>query len=99
MTPPPLNPRTLSLVFGALLILVLGTTLIGFVNLGHYNIVVAVAFAAIQASLVAAFFMQALYEGRIVHIILVGGIVWFLIMETLTLGDYMTRGWLPVPGK
>lgn len=99
MTPPPLNPKTLSLVFVSLLVLLLGTTLIGFVNLGHFNIVVAIAFAAVQAVLVAAFFMQALYEGRIVHIILTGGIVWFLIMETLTLGDYMTRGWLPFPGK
>ena len=99
MTTPPLTPRTLSLVFLALWLLVLGTTLIGFVNLGHYNIVVAVAIAAIQALLVAAFFMQALYEGKIVRIILAGGIVWFLIMETLTLGDYMSRGWLPFPGK
>lgn len=99
MTPPRLTPKVLSLVFLALLVLVLGTTLIGFLDLGHYNIVVAVAIAAIQASLVAAFFMQALYEGKIVHIIVASGIVWFLIMETLTLGDYMTRGWLPFPGK
>lgn len=99
MTPPPLTPKTLSLVFVSLLALVLGTTLIGFLNLGHFNIVVAVAIAVIQACLVAGFFMQALYEGKIVHIILTGGIVWFLIMETLTLGDYMSRGWLPIPGK
>ncbi len=99
MTPPTLTPKILSLVLLCLLLLVLGTTLIGFINLGHFNIVVAIAFAAIQALLVGAFFMQALYEGKIVHIILTGGIVWFLIMETLTLGDYMTRGWLPFPGK
>lgn len=99
MTSPPLTPKTLSLVFLALWVLVLGTTLIGFIDLGQFNIVVSIAFAVIQALLIAAFFMQALYERRIVHIILTGGIVWFLIMETLTLGDYMSRGWLPFPGK
>ncbi len=99
MTPPPLTRKTLALVFLALWALVLGTTLIGFIDLGQYNIVVSVAFAAIQALLIALFFMQALYEGRIIRIIITGGIVWFLIMETLTLGDYMTRGWLPFPGK
>jgi hypothetical protein len=29
----------------------------------------------------------------------VGGVLWFLIMITLTLGDYLTRGWMPFPGK
>lgn len=99
MTPPPLNLRTLVLVLVGLLALLLGTTLLGFLNLGQFNIVLSVAVAAIQALLIAGFFMKVLYERKIVHIIFVGGIVWFLIMETLTLGDYMTRGWLPFPGK
>jgi cytochrome c oxidase subunit 4 len=99
MRVPPLTPKTLVLVFVALWVCVLATTLIGFIDLGQFNIVVAVAFAAIMAILVAGFFMHALYEGKLVHIMITGGIVWFLIMETLTLGDFMTRGWLPFPGK
>lgn len=99
MTPPPLNLKTLLLVLAALWALLLATTLLGFIDLGQFNIALSVAFAAIQALLIACFFMKALYERKIVHIIFVGGIVWFLIMETLTLGDYMTRGWLPFPGK
>jgi cytochrome c oxidase subunit 4 len=99
MKAPPLAPKTLALVFLALWVLLLGKTLTGFIDLGHYNIVVAIAFAALEALLVAGFFMQAFYEGKIVRIILTGGVVWFLIMETLTLSDYMTRGWLPFPGK
>jgi cytochrome c oxidase subunit IV len=35
----------------------------------------------------------------LVRVVTAGGIVWFLIMATLTLTDYMTRGWLPFPGK
>lgn len=99
MTPPPISIAKYTLVFVSLLVLVLATTLIGFLSLGAFNMIIAVAIACVMASLVAGFFMQALYEGKIVRIILCGGVVWFLIMETLTLGDYMTRGWLPFPGK
>jgi cytochrome c oxidase subunit 4 len=99
MTAPRLNIKTLSLVFLALWALVLGTSLIGFMDLGRFNIVVSVAIAAIQAMLIAGFFMKALYEAKVIHVILAGGVIWFLIMETLTLADYMSRGWLPFPGK
>jgi cytochrome c oxidase subunit 4 len=99
MTQPRVSIAKNAFVFGALLMLALGTTLIGMLDLGPFNMVIAIAIALIKASLIAAFFMQALYEGKIVRIILTGGVVWFLIMETLTLGDYMSRGWLPFPGK
>jgi hypothetical protein len=26
-------------------------------------------------------------------------VMWFLIMMSLTMNDYFTRGWLPFPGK
>ena len=68
-------------------------------HLGEFNITVAVAIAIMQAALLAGFFMHALYDGKIVMIIIVAGVVWLAIMMTLTLGDYMTRGWLPFPGK
>jgi len=99
MTAPPLTPKTLTLVFASLWILLLGSALIGFVNLGQYNIVVSIAIAAVQALLIVGFFMKALYEGKIILVVLASGVIWFLIMETLTLGDYMSRGWLPFPGK
>jgi cytochrome c oxidase subunit 4 len=99
MKPPPVSVKKYAAVFGLLLLLALTTTLIGFLDLGPFNMIIAITIAAAKASLIAAFFMQALYEGKMVRIILSGGVVWFLIMLTLTLGDYMTRGWLPFPGK
>ncbi|HEX4750609.1 MAG TPA: hypothetical protein VH302_13780 [Bryobacteraceae bacterium] len=99
MTIPPHTPKTLTLVFASLWILLLGSALIGFLNLGHYNIVVSVAIAAVQAFFITGFFMKALYERKIILVVVAGGIIWFLIMETLTLADYMSRGWLPFPGK
>ena len=99
MTAPRVSLRTYVFVFLALLLLALTTTLIGMLDLGRFNMIIAITIAAAKASLIATFFMQALYEGKIVRIIITGGVVWFLVMVTLTLGDYMTRGWLPVPGK
>jgi cytochrome c oxidase subunit IV len=99
MTGPKVSVRRYTFVFGALLLLALSTTLIGMLDLGPFNMVIAITIAATKAALIAAFFMQALYESKIVRIIITGGIVWFLIMETLTLGDYVSRGWLPFPGK
>ncbi|MBV9308902.1 MAG: hypothetical protein JOZ45_22335 [Acidobacteriaceae bacterium] len=56
--------------------------------------VIAVTIATAKAILIAFFFMHALYESKVIRVILAGGIIWFLIMVSLTLGDYMTRGWV-----
>jgi len=100
MKKPVVSIKTYTLTFLSLLALALATTLIGFVNLGPFSMVIAVTIAAAKATLIASFFMHALYESKVVRVILSGGIIWFLIMVTLTLGDYMTRGWvLPLGGK
>lgn len=99
MKQPILSVKTYALTWIALLALVLITTLIALLDLGTFTMIIAITIATIKAALVAAFFMHALYEGKVVRIILAGGVLWFLIMITLTLGDYVSRGWLPFPGK
>jgi cytochrome c oxidase subunit 4 len=99
MKTPVVSRKTYALTFGALLALALLTTLIGFLDLGPFNMVIAITIAAAKASLVAVFFMHALFEGKVVRIVVAGGVIWFLIMVSLTLGDYISRGWLPFPGK
>ena len=100
MKQPTVSRRTYALTFASLLALALATTLIGFLDLGPFSMVIAITIAAAKATLIAAFFMHALYESKVVRVILAGGIIWFLIMVTLTLGDYMTRGWVvPLGGK
>ena len=59
----------------------------------------ALVFAVAKATLIAAFFMHALVESKLVRVVIAGSLVWFLILVTLTLGDYVTRGWLSFPGK
>jgi len=99
MNEPTLSRKTYVFVWLGLLGLTLLNTLIAFVDLGVWSTLIAVGIATIMASLVAGFLMHALYETKVVRIVLAGGVMWFLIFMTLTLGDYMTRGWLPFPGK
>ncbi len=82
-----------------LLGLTLLTSLLGLINTGQYDILIAVVIALMKASLIACFFMHAIYESKLVRIVLAGGLLWFAILFTLTLTDYFTRGLLPFPGK
>lgn len=99
MSAPAYSAKTYVLTYVGLLCLTLATTLIGFLNLGWGSMFIAVLFATLKASLIAAFFMHALVEKKLVWVVVAGALLWFLIMLTLTVGDYLTRNWIPVPGK
>ena|SRR5579875_2976669 len=99
MKEPIVSRKKYALTWITLLILALTTTLIGFLDLGPFNMIIAITIATTKAALIAAIFMHALYEGKLVRIILSGGVLWILILITMTLSDYVSRGWLPFPGK
>lgn len=93
------SPRIYVWTYLALLALTLSTVLVGYVDLGWFSMFVAVAFAVIKATLIASFFMHALYEKVIIRLMIGGALLWFIILVTLTMSDYITRNWLPIPGK
>lgn len=99
MKEPVVSIRTYTLTWLALLALALITTLIGLLNLGPFSVGIAILIATAKAALVVAFFMHGRYESKLVQVIIAAGVVWFLIMISNTLGDYITRGWLPISGK
>jgi len=35
-------------------------------------------------------------SSRILHLAAVAGVIWLIIMISLTLSDYSTRGWVPL---
>lgn len=96
---PAVSRKTYALTWAGLLGLTLLTTLLGFVNMGPFSTVLAVGLAALKAALIAGIFMHALFEGKLVRVAIAAGVIWFLIFLTWTLADYITRGWLPFPGK
>jgi cytochrome c oxidase subunit 4 len=86
--------KTYLLTFLSLLGLTLLTTLLGFIDMGPLNTIVAVVIAAIKASLIAAFFMHTLYESKLIRVVLAGGVIWLLILISLTISDYISRYWM-----
>ena len=82
----------------ALLLVLLGATIgLAYVPLGHLNIVTALGIAFAKAILIVLFFMHVKYKARIVWVYVTAGFFWLSIMFALSLGDYLTRNWLPPP--
>ena len=94
-----LSPKTYLLVFGALLGLLLLTVAVAFIDLGLLNIVVVLAIATAKALLIALYFMHLRYSDRLMWVVAAGSVFWLGILLVLTMSDYLTRGWMPIPGK
>jgi cytochrome c oxidase subunit IV len=87
-------------VIWALLMLLLGATVaLDFLALGTFNFVAALTIAIIKAALVVLFFMHVRYSSPLIWLAAAGGFYWLGILIFLSMADYATRGWLPVPGK
>ena len=80
----------------ALMLLLALTWTTGYINLGMFNVIIALAIAIIKATLVALFFMHIKGSSRLLHLAMTVGLIWLLIMLSFTLTDYFTRGWVPL---
>mgnify|MGYP001339721874 CR=1 FL=1 len=83
----------------ALLILLTGVTVgVAYIDLGPFNLFVALGVAGLKATLVVLYFMHVKYSERLIGLFVVGGVFWLVIMLVFLLVDYMSRGWLEVQG-
>ena len=83
------------LYFFVFLALAIGTCLtwwIAFYNLGHWNPVIALTIACTKATLVILYFMHVRYSSKLTIVTVCAGFFWLLILITLSLSDYLTRG-------
>lgn len=62
-----------------------------FVDLGRFNIVVALAIATCKATLVVLFFMHAKYSPKRTQLVILAGIFWLAILLFMTMSDYISR--------
>jgi cytochrome c oxidase subunit 4 len=76
----------------SLLILTIITVAVSFIDLGPYNITVALIIASIKALLVAFFFMHIFWDNKLYLIIFAGSLLFLTIFLTLTMFDTETRG-------
>ncbi len=86
-------------VFVALLILTGLTYVVATFDFGWMNTPIALAVALLKATLVVVYFMGVRYNTPLTKVVVVAGFFWLLILFGLTLNDYLTRGWLGVPGR
>ena len=92
-TPVP-KVSTLVLVFVTLIVATVVTTLISYIDLGEWNIVVALIIAVTKASLVAWIFMGVRYTTSLTKLFVCAGLVWLSILIALTYSDYTSRNWI-----
>jgi cytochrome c oxidase subunit IV len=85
------KPATYMAIITSLLILTGLTVYAAYVNLGRYNIVVALAIATLKATLVVLFFMHAKYSPRRTQLVIIAGIFWLALLLFMTLSDYVSR--------
>jgi cytochrome c oxidase subunit IV len=91
--------RVYFLVFFALIVLTWVTTFISTVDLGKWNIFVALAIAIFKASIVALFFMHVYYSTRLTKMIVMCSVFWLILLLFITMTDIWTRTWMGVPGR
>jgi cytochrome c oxidase subunit 4 len=82
------------MVFMALIVGTVATVGVALVDLGPFNNIVMLGIAIAKALLVVLFFMHVRWSTRLTWVVAGAGFFWLLILFTLTMSDYMTRGWV-----
>ena len=92
-------PLTYFTVFGVLFLATILTYLVALRDFGWLNTPIALGIAFAKASLVVIYFMGVRYNTPLTKVVVVAGFFWLLIMFGLTMGDYVSRPWIGVPGR
>lgn len=82
---------------GWLMLLLAATWGLGYVNLGVFNLPLALVISVAKTVLIVLFFMHLKGSSRLLHLAAFAGLVWLFLMFLLTFADYFTRGWV-TPG-
>jgi cytochrome c oxidase subunit 4 len=89
------SPKLYYAVFAALIVGTVLTYLAALVDFGFFNNVVMLTIAVTKMLLVMLFFMGVRWSSRLTWVVAGSGFVFLLILFTITMSDYMTRGWVP----
>jgi cytochrome c oxidase subunit IV len=85
------------LYYAIFMALLVGTGLtvgVAFLDLGFFNNVVMLAIACTKALLVILFFMHVRWSSRLTWVVAGAGFFWLLILFSITMTDYLSRGWI-----
>jgi cytochrome c oxidase subunit 4 len=82
----------LYIIVAAILMLLLALTIaVSYIDLGQYNLFIALVIATAKASLVAYFFMHIRSSPRLTWLVAIGGFFWLFILFALTFSDFLSR--------
>jgi cytochrome c oxidase subunit IV len=82
------------LIFAALMVGTGLTVLVAFYDLGFFNNVMMLTIACVKALLVILFFMHVRWSSKLTWVVAASGFFWLLIMFSITMSDYLSRGWM-----
>lgn len=88
-------------VFAALMVLTVVTVVSAHIDLGHFNIVVALMVAFTKATLVVTYFMHLRYGTNMTRAILIAGVLGMFLLMGIAIDDVRnrhTRTYLPFIG-
>lgn len=83
--------RSYLAVWGALLLLTALTVGAAQLNLGAFNLPLALVIASVKAALVALFFMHLIYDDRFNLVVLATSLIFVVVFGSLTLVDLLFR--------
>ena len=89
--------KTYFAVAAALMVLLVLTYAAAQIDLGPFNIVVALAIAFTKAVLVVLFFMEVKWSSRLTWVVAAAGLMWLALLIGGTLDDFLTRAHI-LPG-
>ncbi len=84
--------RSLYLAFAALMVLLIATMGLSFVNLGSAHTSVGLSIAAAKTLVVAGVFMNLLTSSTTVRLVSAASLLWLSFFVLFVMGDYVTRG-------
>jgi cytochrome c oxidase subunit IV len=87
------SPKVYGVIFAALLIMTAITVGASYLELGEFNVIVALAIACIKAVLVILFFMHVKYSSRLTKLTVAAGFFTFFVLITMSMTDYISRAW------
>ena len=82
-------------IWVCLMCLTAATAAVSWVELGPFNIVIALVIATCKMLLVALFFMGVKYiSQKMMIVVIIAGLFWLFILLTLSMTDYVSRPWV-----
>jgi cytochrome c oxidase subunit IV len=82
-------------IWASLICLTVLTAAVSYLELGRFNIVLALVIATCKMLLVALFFMGVKYiSEKMTIVVIVAGLFWLFILLALSMTDYISRSWV-----